>query len=187
MVRVLIGSLLGGMLMFVIGFIFWASPLNHLAFSSASEQQSANVQLAAANNLPHVGRYIIPNPETAGGTVLYGKGPVAVVDYNPQGFSTQGGPWMLGGFIHEVVVAGLIGFSLLAVAGRVTDFESRARLVIGFSAAGAVLLTLSDPIWMHADWHFAIYNLVASLAMLVGPGLLIARWFLPKGPAVTLH
>ena len=187
MIKVLIGSVAGGVLMFLIGFLFWATPLNHLAFSGASEQQSANVQLAMANNLPHVGRYIIPNPDTAGGTVLYGKGPVAVVDYNPMGFSTQGGPWMLGGFIHEVVVAALIGFSLLAVAGRVTDFESRARLVIGFSAAGAVLMTLGDPIWMHAAWGYAIYNLIACMAMLTGPGLLIARWFLPASAAATLH
>lgn len=187
MIKVLIGSVAGGVLMFLIGFIFWASPLNHLAFSGASEQQSANVQLALANNLPHVGRYIVPDPGTAGGTTLYGKGPVAVVDYNPMGFSTQGGSWMLGGFVQEVVVAGLIGFSLLGVSGRVTDFAGRARLVIGFSAAGAVLMTLSDPIWMHADWRFGIYNLVACMAMLIGPGLLIARWFLPKDVGVTLH
>ncbi|WP_174275204.1 hypothetical protein [Sphingomonas bacterium] len=187
MIRVLIGSLAGGVVMFLVGFLFWATPLNKLAFSSASEQQTANVQLAMANNLPHTGRYIVPDPETPGGTVLYGKGPVATVDYNAAGFSTQGGSWMLGGFIHEVVVAGLIGFSLLAVAGRVVDFESRARLVIGFSAAGSVLITLSDPIWMHADWGFAIYNLVACMAMLIAPGLLIARWFLPRPVGATVH
>ena len=187
MIRVLIGSLAGGVVMFVVGFIFWASPLHGIAYSSASEQQSANVQLALANNLPHVGRYIVPDPRSAGGTILYGKGPVSTVDYNPQGFSTQGGPWMLGGFIHEVVVAGLIGFSLLGVAGRVTDFRERARLVIGFSAAGSVLICLSDPIWMHSDWRFAIYNLIACMAMLIAPGLVIARWFLPKGAGVTLH
>ena len=187
MIKVLIGSLAGGVVMFLVGFFFWATPLSHFAFSGASEQQSANVQLALANNLPHVGRYIIPNPDTAGGTVLYGKGPVAVVDYNPMGFSTSGGPWMLGGFIHEVVVAALIGFSLLAVSGRVPDFASRARLVIGFAAAGCVLMTLSDPIWMHSAWSFAIYDLVACMAMLIAPGLLIARWFLPKDSGVTLH
>lgn len=179
MVKVLIGSLVGGVVMFITGFVFWASPLNRLAYSSASEQQSANVQLAMANNLPHTGRYIVPDPGTPGGTVLYGKGPVATVDYNAAGFSTQGGSWMLGGFLHEVVVAGLIAFTLFGVAGRIADFETRARLVIGFSAAASVLITLSDPIWMHSDWRFSIYNLIACMAMLIAPGLVIARWFLP--------
>jgi hypothetical protein len=179
MIRVLLGGLIGGVVMFIVGFVFWASPLSRIAFSTASEQQSANVQLALANNLPHTGRYVVPNPESPGGTILYGRGPVATVDYNSAGFSTQDGSVLLGGFIHEVVVALLIGFTLYAVAGRVIDFPSRARLVVGFSAAAVVLLALSDPIWMHSDWRFAIYAVIADLAMLAVPGLVIARWFMP--------
>jgi hypothetical protein len=78
-----------------------------------------------------------------------------------------------------VIVSLLIGLSLYAVAGRVTDFASRARLVVGFSAAAVVMLTTSDPIWMHGAWRIAIYGLVADLAMLCASGLVIARWFMP--------
>lgn len=179
MIRTVIGGLIGGVVMFVVGFIFWASPLQKIAYSSATEQQSAAVQQALASNLPHTGRYVVPDPNTAGGTVLYGRGPIAIVDYNSAGFSTSDPSSVIGGLIHEVVVALMIAFSLYAVAGRVTDFDSRARLVIGFSAAAAVMIALSDPIFNHTGWRFAIYALVADVAMLVAPGLVIARWFLP--------
>lgn len=187
MIKVLIGGLVGGVVMFLTGFIVWASPLNHIGYSWLSDQQSANIQLALAGNVPHTGYYLIPNPNSAGGTVLYGKGPVGTLNYNSAGFATQGGPAMLGGFIHEVVVSLLIGFSLLGVASRVTDFASRAKLVIGFSAAACVMISISDPIWMHGDWRFALYGLFANLAMLVVPGLVIARWFVPTPAAPTLH
>jgi hypothetical protein len=186
-IKVLLGGVIGGVVMFLVGFIVWASPLNSIGYSTLDATQSANVQVALAANLPHTGYYLFPNPGTSGGTTLYGKGPVGTINYNSSGFSAQGGPAMLGGLIHEVVVALLIGFSLFGVAGRVTDFASRAKLVIGFSAAACVLLALSDPIWMHGDWRFAIYGLFANAAMLIVPGLVIARWFVPVRPDATLH
>jgi len=185
MIRVLIGSLVGGIAMFLVGFIFWATPLNRVGISMLNDQQSANVQSALSANVPHTGFYVVPTPDTAGGTVLYGKGPVALLNYNSAGYSTADGKVMIGGFIQEVVVSLMIGFSLLAVAGRVTDFASRARLVVGFAATGTVLVSISDAIWMHGDWRYAIYAVVANSCMFIASGLVIARWFLPKGP--TLH
>lgn len=180
MVRLVIGSVAAALAMFVAGFIFWATPLMRIGYSQANEAQSAAVQQALASNLPHTGVYIVPDPGTQGGTVLYGRGPVATVDYNSAGFAVSDGGAMIGGLVHEWVVALMIGLTLLAVADRVTDFPSRARLVIGLSAAAAVLFTLSQPIFNHGDWRFAIYNLVATLAMLCAGGLVIARWFLPR-------
>ncbi|MDO6416904.1 hypothetical protein Q4F19_21145 [Sphingomonas sp. BIUV-7] len=179
MIKVLLGSIAGGVAMFIAGFLFWATPLNKIAFSSATEAQSAAVQLSLAQNLSATGYYLIPNPETSNGAVLYGKGPTALVNYNSAGFSTADPSAMIGGFIHEVVVSLMIALSLYAVAGRVTDFASRARLVVGLSAATVVMITLSDPIWMHGAWRFALYGLVADLAMMCASGLVIARWFVP--------
>ncbi len=44
MVRSVIGGLLGGLAMYIIGFIFWGTPLSALAFSRAGDQESANLQ-----------------------------------------------------------------------------------------------------------------------------------------------
>lgn len=191
MIRILIGSIVGGIAMFVVGFIFWATPLSRIGYSGAeTEQQSAAVQTALAQNLPHTGRYIIPDPGTPGGTVLYGRGPVATVDYNTAGFSTSSSSSVIGGLVQEIVVVLLFGLALLPILGRVPDFTSRARVVVGVSAAAAVMIQLSDPIFNHGAWRFAIYALMADIAMLAAGGLVLARWFLPV-PAVradtTVH
>ena len=182
MIRVLIGSVAGGIAMFVVGFLFWATPLNRIGMSAADEAQSATVQLALAQSLPKTGYYIIPNPDTANGAVLYGKGPVAAVNFNTAGSSAADPRAMIGGLVQEIIVSLLIGLSLYAVAGRVTDFASRARLVVGFSAAATVMIVMSDPIWMNGDWRYALYGVVADLAMLCASGLVIARWFVPGRP-----
>jgi hypothetical protein len=156
--------------------------------STATDAQNAAIQLSLAQNLPHTGHYIVPNPMTQVGGNGYTKGPIASVDYNSSGFSTADMAAMIGGFVQEVIVSLMIGLSLLAVAGRVTDFPSRAKLAIGLSAAAVVMISLGDPIWMHADWRYAIYALIADLAMLTASSLVIARWFLPKAVVVeTVH
>ena len=52
MVRVVIGSLVGGIAMFIVGFLFWATPLQYLGYSRANDAQNAAVQLSLAQNLP---------------------------------------------------------------------------------------------------------------------------------------
>lgn len=188
MVRILIGSLAGAVAMFIVGFIFWATPLQYLGLSTASDAQNAAVQLSLAQNMPHSGRYIVPNPMTQVGGNGYTKGPIATVDYNSRGYSTADPASMITGFVQEIIVSLMIGFSLFSVAGRVTDFRSRAKLAIGLTAAATVMIVTADPIWMHADWRYAIYALIADLAMLAAASLVIARWFLPTPMvAETVH
>jgi hypothetical protein len=185
MVRIVFGSVAAAVAMFIVGFLFWATPLQYAGYSTATEPQNAAVQLTLAQNLPHTGRYMVPETGTPNGAILYGKGPVAVIDYNSGGYSTSDPASMIGGFVHEIVVSLMIGLSLLAVAGRVTDFASRFRLAIGLSAAASVLVLLGDPIWRHADWRYAIYALVANMAMLTAASFVLTRWFLPRVTPTT--
>ena len=180
MIRAVIGALVGAVAMFVVGIIFWASPLSRLAYAGTGEAQNAAVQVALAANLPHTGRYSVPDPNTASGTILYGRGPVATIDYNTRGFSASDPATMIGGYIQEAVAALMIAFSLFAISGRVVDFESRFRVAVGLSSAAAVMITLSDPIFGHGPWSFAIYNVVACIAMLTAASFVITRWFLPR-------
>ncbi|HWI85487.1 MAG TPA: hypothetical protein VNT42_04080 [Sphingomonas sp.] len=190
MVRVLIGSLVGAVAMFITGFVFWATPLQNIGFSTASDAQNAAVQLSLAQNMPHTGRYIVPNPGTQVGGNGYTKGPIATVDYNMSGFSTADPKAMIGGFVQELVVSLMIGLSLLAIAGRVPDLASRLRVALGLSGAATLMITTSDPIWMHGDWRFGLYALVADLAMLSASSIVITRWFLPRATSAatdTVH
>ena len=72
MVRTIAGGVVGGIAMYIIGFIFWGTPLSALAFHRADEQASANLQAAMAQALnPNgTGVYIIPDPATAQGAAI---------------------------------------------------------------------------------------------------------------------
>jgi hypothetical protein len=143
MVRIVIGSVAGGLAMFIVGFLFFATPLQLIGYSSASEAQNAAAQAALAQNLPGTGTYIVPSPMSAQGAVLYGKGPVALVHYNSEGFSTSSMTVVVAGLIQEIIVALILGLALLGIATRVTDFASHARLVVWFSV-GATALTIQS-------------------------------------------
>jgi hypothetical protein len=88
MIRILAGSIAGGLAQFLIGFLFWGTPLANIAFTVAGDAQNADVQAALARDLgpTGTGAYYVPWPDTAQGTVLHGKGPVALIFFNTGGF-----------------------------------------------------------------------------------------------------
>lgn len=180
MIRLALGSLAAAVAMFITGFIFFATPISMIAYSRASEAQNAAVQTALAANLPVTGTYMVPDPSTQSGTTLYGKGPVATVHYNSNGYAVADPSAILNGFIHELIVCLLIAAALHGIAAQITDFRARAQLVILFSLAASGLVFLGNPIWQHEDWVYNVYSFVANSAMLVVAGLVVARWFLPS-------
>jgi hypothetical protein len=192
MLRILIGGLVGGLIIFVMGFIFWATPLGDIPFARADDAQSAAIQTVLAQNLtkqePQTGKiggtgtYIIPDYHTAQGAILYGKGPVATIHYNTNGYSRDDMAMILPGFIVAEISGLLMAFGLAAVGGGGRSFSSMARLVVGFSLAFTVWQCLGAPIFNHFGWNYWIYAFIAQSVSLILSGLVIARWFLPRGP-----
>lgn len=187
MVRTVIGGLVGGIIIFVMGFIFWGSPLGSIPFSRTGDPQSAAVQTALAQNLTQsgAGTYLIPDPRTREGAELYARGPVATVSYNISGFPPEDMSMLLPGFVLAVVAGLLIAFGLAAVGGGGRSFASVARLVVLFTLGFTVWECLTNPIFMHADWRFWIYSFFAESVSFILAGLAIARWFLPGRHAVA--
>lgn len=181
MPRMMLGALLGAIAMFITGFIFFGTPLNRITLSGTDERQQAVVQQILAANLPATGTYQIPVAEQSAATaILYGKGPIATIHYNTSGFAASSMEQLVTGFVHDILIALLMGFALLGIAGRVPDFGSRVRLVVLFSIAGAGLIHLGSPIWNHHGWARFIYLFIGDSAILIAGGLVIARWFLPR-------
>ncbi|HEX8574487.1 MAG TPA: hypothetical protein VF759_17230 [Allosphingosinicella sp.] len=181
MIRTVIGGLVGGIILFVIGFVFWATPLSELAFSRAGDAEGAAVQSALAQHLTKTGTgtYEIPYAGTAQGTTLYGKGPIATVHFNTSGFSSEDMGMLLPGFIVAAVTGLLIAFALAAVGGG-RDFAGLARLVVLYSLGFTTWAYLATPIFAHHGWGHWIYAFVAESVSLILAGLVIARWFVPN-------
>src|SRR3569623_3676828 len=131
MARTLIGGIVGGIIIFVLGYIFWATPLGEIPYAKASDAQNAAVQTALAQNLTQsgTGTYIIPAHQSAEGAVLYAKGPIATVHFNTAGFSPDDMSMILPGFIVALVTGLLMAFGLAAVGGGGRSIANLARLV----------------------------------------------------------
>ena len=187
MIRTVIGGLVAGIIIFVIGFIFWATPLGELAYSKADEAQNAAVQASLAQNLTPsgTGTYSIPAHNSAAGAVLYAKGPIATVHFNTRGYSPDDMSMILPGFIVAVIAGLLIAFGLAAVGGR--SFAELARLVVCFSLGFTVWEYLGSPIFNHYGWGHWIYAFIAESVSLIVAGLVVARWFVPHGHADTAY
>jgi hypothetical protein len=187
MVRTIIGGLVGGLILFVVGFIFWATPLGELPFTRAGEAQNAAVQLSLAQNLSQTGTgaYIIPAHQSAQGAVLYAQGPIATVYFNTAGYSPDDMSMLLPGLILALVSGLLMAFGLAAVGGGGRSFASTARLVVLFSLGFTVWEYLATPVFNHFGWRFWIYAFTAESVSLILAGLIIARWFLPPGPTAA--
>ena len=186
MIRTIIGGLVGGIIMFLTGFVFWATPLGEIPFHQAGDSQNAAVQLALSQNLTPTGTgaYMVPAHTTAAGAVLYGQGPVAIVHFNTSGFSPDDMSMLLPGFIAAVVSGLLMAGGLAAVGGGGRRFSSVARLVVLFSLGITIWTILAQPIFSHFGWGYWVYSFVAESTGLILAGLVIARWFLP-GAAVA--
>ncbi|MGC4250063.1 MAG: hypothetical protein QM605_00975 [Sphingobium sp.] len=174
MVRTILGGLLGGFALYIIGFIFWGTPLGSLAFHRADPQAGANLQgaMAQALNPTGTGVYIVPDPATAQGTVLFGKGPVAQIFYNSGGFPVTDGSALIGGFVLALVVGVVIALALRFAAA---DFGSRARVVLLFSLAAVLWLHVGQAVFNHAPWGYILYLALSDFVGLVAAGLVAAK------------
>lgn len=184
MVRAIIGAVLGAIAMFVIGFIFFATPLYKLATASLDDNQAAAVQQAMAANLPHTGTYFVPEAATRAQSVMYGRGPIATVHYNMRGFAAADPGVLAAGFIHMLIVALLAALALYWLSRRVTAFDEQVRIAGTAIIAAAIFMRLGEPIWYHHDWSWAIFNFLADSVSL-GVAALIILKMLPKTTAAV--
>jgi uncharacterized membrane protein len=160
MIRTLVGGLLGGLALYLVGFIFWGTPLSGLAFGHVDEAQGLAVHQALASSLGAVGTgsYLVPDPGTPAGTALFGQGPIAMVHFVAQGFPVVDGPSLLLGLILAFI-AGII----IAVALDAVPAPNRLRVGLLFSVSITSYLDLGQPIFNHYGWGYFVYLFLGDL------------------------
>ena len=184
MVRSLVGGLVAGLAMFVIGFVFWGTPLAGLALSRIDDARGADIQLALARNLAEsgTGTYRIPTPDTPQGTVAYGHGPIATIHFNVHGFAANDLSMVPTGLAFALVAGVLMALGLAALGPL--DFRARTRLVVLFSLGVTVWTLLAQPAFNNYGWAYWTYWFATQTIALVAAGLIAARWFMPR-PAIA--
>jgi hypothetical protein len=177
--RALIGAVAAAVAMFIIGFIFFATPIYKLGTGTLDNSRAAAVQQSLASNIPETGTYFVPSADTPEQTVMYGRGPVATVHYNASGFSVADPGVMIGGFVHMLIAALLLAVALYTLSAYVSRFSDQVRIMVLAVLAGTVFTRLGQPIWYHHDWTHAIYLLVVESLSLIVAGFIILK-LLPR-------
>jgi len=179
MVRVIVGAIPAAIAMFLLGFVFYATPLARMTTRAVDDVPAAAIQQSLAANLPATGTYVVPEPgKSAAQNSMYGDGPTATIHYNMSGFAQVETTSLITGLLLDFLVALLIGAGLIGIDRRVPDFASRGRLVVFVAVACAAYINLLGPIFYHHGWAHFIYRFFADAATLSVGGLIIARWFL---------
>ncbi len=179
MPRLLIGSVLGGLAMWLVGFVFWGTPLSLLAYKQVAAGDSAALQAALAQHLGPTGTvaYWIPSPGSAAGTELVGRGPNALVQFVNSGIALPDTGALIGGLILAILCVLVAGIALRSCAAR-ASFADRFKLVLLFAAAITLYTDLGQPVFNHMPWGYFTYLWVSDLLSWAAAGAVIA-WFLP--------
>lgn len=180
--RVILGGVLGGVAMWIIGFLFWGTPLSLIALSNPGDPQSLALQAALAQNLgpTGTGAYPIPWVGTAAGTTAYGQGPVAMVMYNSGGFPNPDTSALFGGLILSIVCALLLAIGLRMAHGA-SRFGQRLTLVAIFAIAITAYSQLGQPIFNHAPTGYYVYLWISEVLGWLAAGAVIAK-LMPGAP-----
>lgn len=180
--RLIVGSLVAALAMFAVAFLFYATPLSEIAFTRADPGVIARVQ-AAVGELPMSGTYAVPDPTAPDMAARYAAGPVATIKLHKGGFPAFDPLVLLAGYAQMAATIFVFGLALWAIRARVPRFAERAA-VVGWAALGATAFNLlGDPIWYRHDWGNALYVFTANAIVLTVGGLMLARWFVPRGMA----
>ena len=174
MFRTLFGGLLGGLALFLTSFVFWGTPLANIAYSTADPQASVNLQAALSQALTPSGTgvYLIPSTTTKEGTILYGQGPIAQVNFNTSGFPSLDSQALIGGLILALVVGVLIALALRLIT---SDAGTRVRAAVAFAMGATLWMHLGQPIFNHAPWGFYLYLAFSDFVALVLAGVIAAK------------
>jgi len=181
--KTLLGGVLAGVALFFVGFIFWGTPLSLLAFNHLEPAQSAALQQALAETLTPTGTgaYLVPATGTAAGDLLHARGPIATVHFNISGFPVVDTASLGTGFLLAIATGLIIALALGAIGTRVIDFFSRAQVAILFALAGTLYSEIGQPVFNHFGYGYWVYLFLSDFIGLSIAGLIIARWFLPRG------
>jgi hypothetical protein len=182
MIRLLIGSVAAGLVQFIVGAIAWVSPLGSLAFKNLDDVRTAQVQAALASGLTVTGSgtYFIPSPETAAGTVLLGKGPVALIHFNTHGFPSMAASSLVIGLVLSIVTMLLVGIAVQ----RLPDFASRMRTTALFAVATVLYFVLSLPVYnFYLPWDWWVFLGIQEFVAFALGAFVLLRFFMPREAA----
>ncbi len=189
--RILLGGVLGAVVLFVWGFLYWVVlserllPYNHMTDEGA-------VMEVLRENLPETGVYWFPMPqhdidateaEKAAATEAWQEkhqeGPLGTVIYHKDGRKAMAPSTLVKGFVIDFVSALLASILLCCACGR-GGYAARAAFVFGLGLFAAVSVHLIAWNFMLNPMGFTLLKIGDTIVGWLLAGLVIAAVVKPR-------
>ena len=158
MKKLLLGSFLAGLALFMWGFVYYGlSGIPYKTLGTPASTAPAVLQ----ENFPADGTYIIPSPTSEIIPELQAQGPVAMVHIRPQGVPSVGA-MMANGFIHGWIYCLMLGLLLQQICKK-SGYGDRVWFVTQVGIAGAFVARFGDAIWFWQSWSWQISSFAYSV------------------------
>jgi hypothetical protein len=184
--RVLLAGALGGLVMFVWGFVFWAvSPLPSKYLPEVP--QDAALRRALDDALPTSGTYVFPSRSESRETMKerHAQGPVGVVAFHKGGVDMEDPSIFLKGYLHFAACAVIAAGIMSTVVGSLRAYGSRALFVFRLGLFAGVAIELGKTIWWNAPMDFLLLNCAFHFVGWGLVGLAVAGIVKPPAAAPT--
>ncbi len=177
-VRMLIGSLVSAVLLFLWGFVFWGmSPFAKSVMRTAPNQEAWVDTLN--DSVAESGVYLIPagadRMDDESVKPAHEAGPIAMLFFHKQGAPMGDWKVMVFGFLHMLLSAFIA--AIIVAASEARTFFSRFMLVFWVSIFAAVWVDLSNVVWFYFPtdyfWLKFAYHITAGIIMAAVLGMLI--------------
>lgn len=176
MMRLILGSVLTAVAIFMWGFLFWGHNVPDI--KSLEPAAETAVLDTLKTNIPADDVYYLPGMrgDEADWTKRHEAGPLAQITYRAKGANPMDPMVFVKGFAHMLVTALILGFALSMVAGGLPSYRQRVVVVVLFGLAASVFAHLSDPIWMLDPWRYSLLTALYDFVSYLLAGLILG-WF----------
>ncbi|MBC8355238.1 MAG: hypothetical protein H8E66_24955 [Planctomycetes bacterium] len=178
MKKMILGIVIASVVLYMWGFVYWGlGPYPTMIWKHAPDDAAAGQALLA--HFPENGTYFVPGAghDQATAEGLFDKGPVAMVHM----IAANGRPMMdpsimVGGFLLNVVVIGLICILMSQVRAALPTYVDRVKFIALAGVTASVLIDCGDIVWWQIDWSWKLYNALYHVSAWVITGLILAKF-----------
>lgn len=185
MKKLIVGSLLAAVALFIWGAIYWTNPLTYSFLERAPDETAAAKALLEI--FPNSGTYLLPHPGNSPEMVnkLSLSGPIATVYIERQGRPAMEPSVFVFGFLHGFVTVLLIGILLKLACPALVTYGSRLRFVFLAGLTMAIFAHGGEVIWWHHPWNWPLVTGVYDVSGWLVAGLILAGFVKPGAPNVV--
>ena len=177
MQKLIVGSLVAAVAMFLWGWIYWASgfALGAILDRPADDEIA---QQALSEAFGESGAYFVPGnmDDEEAFTRRHEAGPLAMVFYHKDGAPVMQPMILIKGFIHYFVTCLLIGWLMTMVLPSLAGYGDKVKFTAAAGFVASFFTNLSDAIWMSAPITYQTFVGIYDITIWIIAGLVLGRF-----------